>query len=86
MKGEQFNVVLKENAVPCCVFKARPTPIVYQQALRNALDKLLRVGIITRVTEATGWANPIVFEPKCDRNRQYNGKRRLCKRAWAFDV
>ena len=29
MKGKQFNIVLKENAVPCCVSKARPIPIAY---------------------------------------------------------
>ena len=38
MKGEQFNNALKENAVPCCVSKARPIPIAYQQALRNELE------------------------------------------------
>ena len=27
MRGEQFSIVLKENAVPCCVSKARSTPI-----------------------------------------------------------
>ena len=78
MKGEQFNIVLKENAVPCCVSKARPIPIAYQQALRNELDELLRKGIITFVTEATEWVNPIVVESKRDGNAQYNGKIRLC--------
>ena len=29
MKGEQFDIVLKENAVPCCVSKARPIPVAY---------------------------------------------------------
>ena len=70
MKGEQFNIVLKENAVPCCVSKARPIPIAYQQALRNELDELLREGIITPVTEATEWMNPIVVKPKCIRKGQ----------------
>ena len=78
MKGEQFNIVLKENAVPCCVSKARPIPIAYQQVLRNELDELLREGIITPVTEATEWGNPTVVEPKRDRNGQNNGKIRLC--------
>ena len=42
------------------------------------MDELLREGIITPVTEATEWVNPIVVEPKRDRNGQYNGKIRLC--------
>ena len=78
MKGEQFNIVLKENAVPCCVSKARPILIAYQQALRNELDELLGEGIINSVTETTEWVNPIVVEPKRDRNGKYNGKIRLC--------
>ena len=78
MKDEQFNIVLKENAVPCCVSKARPIPVAYQQALRNELNEFLRKGIITPVTEASKWVNPIVVEPKCDRNGQYNDKISLC--------
>ena len=53
MKGEQLNIVLKENAAPCCVSKSQPIPIAYQQALRNELDELLREGVITPATEAT---------------------------------
>ena len=78
MNGEQFHIVLKENAVPCCVSKARPIPIAYQQAQRNESDELLREGIITPVTEATEWVNTIVVEPKRDRNGQYNGNIRSC--------
>ena len=78
MKDEQFSIVLKENAVPCFVSKDQSVPIAYQQALRNELNELLREGIITPVIEATEWVNPIVVEPKLDRNGQYNGKIRLC--------
>ena len=78
MKGERFNIVLKKNAVLCCVSKAQSIPVAYQQALRNELDKLLCEGIITPVTEATQWVNPIVVEPKCDHNGQYNGRIKLC--------
>ena len=79
MKSELFNIVLKENAVPCCIPKARrPPPIAYQQALRNELDKLLRKGVITPVIGATEWVNPIVIELKRDRNEQYNGNIRPC--------
>ena len=78
MKSEQFNIVLKENAVPCCVSKARPIPVAYQQALRNESDEFLREGIITPVTEATEWVNPIVVEPKRDRNGHINDKISLC--------
>ena len=78
VKGEQFNVVLKENAFQCCVSKARPMAITYQQALRNEYNEILLEGIINPVAEATEWVNLIVVEPKRDRNRQYNGKISLC--------
>ena len=66
MKGEQFNVVLKENNVPYWVSKARPTsiPIAYQQALRNELDKLLRESIVTPVTEAIQKTEDILASDK----------------------
>ena len=78
MKDKEFNIFLKENIVPCCVSKARPIPIAYQQALRNESDELLRKGIITSVTEATEKVNPVVVEPKRNCNGQYNDKIRLC--------
>ena len=68
MKGEQFNIVLKENNVPCRVSKARPTsrpiPIAYLQALRNELDKLLRESIVTPVTEAIQKTEDILASDK----------------------
>ena len=70
MKGKEFNIVVKKNAVPCCVSKSRSLPVTCQQALRNHLDKLLREGIITPVTEAIEWVNLVVIESKRDRNGQ----------------
>ena len=77
MKGEQFKIVLQENATPCCVNKARKIPIAYEKALRDELDDLLKEGIISPVTQPTKWVNPIVVEPK-KTNGQFNGKVRLC--------
>ena len=78
MKGEKFKIVLRDDAIPCCISKARQIPVAFQQALKNELDELLAEGIITPVTEATEWVNPIVVEPKRDQNGEFNGKVRLC--------
>ena len=78
IKGEQFIFVLKENAVPCCVFKAWPIQIAYRQALKNELNELLCEGIITPVTEVIEWENPIVVEPKRDRSGQHNVTIQFC--------
>ena len=42
MKGEQFKIVLHENATPCCITKARKILIEYETALRDELDELLK--------------------------------------------
>ena len=74
MKGEKFKIVLRDDATPCCISKARQIPVAFQQALKNKLDELLAEGIITPVTEATEWVNPIFVEPKRDQNWEFNGK------------
>ena len=78
MKGEKFKIVLRDNVIPCCIFKARQIPVTFQQDLKNEIDELLAEGIITPVTEATEWVNPIVVEPKRHQNGEFNGKVRLC--------
>ena len=78
MKGEKFKIALRDDAIPCCISKARQIPVAFQKALKNKLDELLAVGIITPVTEATEWVNPIVVEPKRDQNGEFNGIVRLC--------
>ena len=60
MKSEKFKIVLRDDAIPFCISKARQIPVAFQQALKNELDELLAEGIITPVTEATEWVNPAV--------------------------
>ena len=55
VKGEKFKIVLCDDAIPCCISKARRIPVAFQQALKNKLDELLAEGIITPVTEAAEW-------------------------------
>ena len=78
MKGEKFKIVLRDDAIRCCISKARQIPVAFQQALKSELDELLAEGIITPVTEAIEWINPIVVESKRDQNGEFNGKVRLC--------
>ena len=63
MKDEKFKIALRDDAIPCCISKARQIPVAFQQALKNELDEL--------VTEATEWVNPIVVEPKRDQNGEF---------------
>ena len=78
MKGEKFKIVLRDDVMSCCISKTRQIPVAFQQALKYEFDELLAEGIITPVTEATKWVNPIVVEPKRDQNGEFNGKVRLC--------
>ena len=48
MKGEKFKIVLRHDAIPCCISKARQIPVVFQQALKNELDELLAEGIMSQ--------------------------------------
>ena len=44
MKGEKFKIVLRDDAIPCCISKAQQIPVAFQQALKNKLDELLAEG------------------------------------------
>ena len=39
MKGEKFKIVLLDDAIPCCISKARQISVAFQQALKNELDE-----------------------------------------------
>ena len=63
MDGEQFGIVLVENAIPFCVKTPRTVPFAYRDRLKAELELLQQQGIIAPVTEATRWCAPIVVTP-----------------------
>ena len=64
MEGEQFHIVLTEEAKPFCVKTPRAVPFAYRDKLKAELETLQEQGIITPVTYPTEWCAPIVVTPK----------------------
>ena len=69
MEGEEFRIVLAEDAQPFCVRTPRTIPFAYRDKLKAELDLLLSQQIIAPVTEPTEWCPPIVAAPKKDSER-----------------
>ena len=73
MPGEEYQIVLKPDAVPHAVRAPRRVPFALREPLRQELQQLQDNGIITPVTEPTEWCAPIVVSPK-----KNGGGIRLC--------
>ena len=67
MPGEQFTIVLEDNAVPFCIKAPRAMTYVYRDKLKQKLDKLLEHEIIAPVTELRECCSPIIVVPKLTR-------------------
>ena len=63
MEGEEFRIVLAEDAQPFCVRTPQTISFAYRDKLKAELDLLLPV------TEPTEWCTPIVVAPKKDSER-----------------
>ena len=68
MTGPPMNIKLREDVEikPRRCLTARQTPLHYQQAAKELVDKLLGAGIISRVDQPTDWISPAHFVPKPD--------------------
>jgi len=62
MPGEQFQIVLEENAKPVCVTTQRSVPFHYKEALKRELDKLEEKGIIAKQTAPMPRCLAVVIE------------------------
>ena len=69
MEGEEFRIVLAEDAQPFCVRTPQTIPFAYRDKLKAELDLLLSQQIIAPITEPTDWCAPIVVAPKKDSER-----------------
>lgn len=64
MDGEQFRIVLAEDAIPFHVKTPHTVPFAFRDKLKAELELLEQQGIIVPVTEATHWYAPIMVTPK----------------------
>ena len=81
MPGEQFQIVLEENAKPVCVTTQRSVPFHYKEALKRELDKLEEKGIIAKQMAPMPWCLPVVIERESGRHmfvRRFQADELLC--------
>jgi transposase InsO family protein len=64
MPGEEYKILLREDAVPFAISTPRRVPFALREPLLQELQKLEADGIITPVTTPTDWCAPIVVTPK----------------------
>ena len=62
--GEEYEIKLKDGAVPHSLFTARNVPIPLRQKVREELDRMEAMGVISRVCEPTQWCAGMVVVPK----------------------
>lgn len=58
MEGE-VEIKLKQNAIPV-VNPPRNVPVALHDKLKNKLDNMVKMGVLTRVSEPTEWVNSMV--------------------------
>ena len=66
MPGEEYRIVLTDDAKPFCVSTPRTVPLPLMQPLKDELDLLEDMNIIGSVTEPTDWCSPISIAMKKD--------------------
>ena len=66
MPGEEYRIVLTDDAKPFCVSTPRTVPLPLMQPLKDELDLLEDMNIIRSVTEPTDWCSPISIAMKKD--------------------
>ena len=71
LEGE-YHISLKEDAKPFALTVPRKVPLPLLSETKKEIDRMLEMGVIRPVQEATEWCAPIVIVPKP------NGKVRLC--------
>lgn len=64
MDGEEFVILLEDDAVPSKIYEARTVPFALLDKLKDKLDQLESGDVIEKVTHPTRWTAPIVITPK----------------------
>ena len=69
---QEYTIKLREGAQPFSLNTPRRVPIPLMQQVRNELDRMERLGVISQVEDPTEWCAGMVVVPKA------NGQVRIC--------
>ncbi|KAL7881030.1 hypothetical protein SRHO_G00032840 [Serrasalmus rhombeus] len=69
---EPYTIALESDAVPHALSSPRRVPLPLRDKVKTELDRMVSMGVISRVTQPTPWCAGMVVVPKP------NGKIRLC--------
>ena len=70
--GEQYHIQLKEGAAPYCLYNPRNIAIPLKKKVQVELDKMEKMGVISKVNEPTQWCAGMVLVLK------KSGEVRIC--------
>ena len=70
--GEDYDIQIKEGAVPHCVFTPRHVPFPMREKVQEQLDKMEAMDVISKVDGPTDWCAGMVAVPK------KSGDTRIC--------
>ena len=62
--GEEYDIKLKEGAVPYCLYTPRNVPIPLQEKVKEELQRMEAMGVISKVDGPTQWCAGMVVVPR----------------------
>jgi hypothetical protein len=62
--GEEYTIRLKPDAVPYALYTPRNVTLPLREKVRDELNRMEAMGVITKVTEPTSWCAGMVVVPK----------------------
>lgn len=62
--GEEYHIKLKHDAKPYSLYVPRNVPIPLRPKVKNELDRMEKLGVITKVKNPTEWYAGMVVVPK----------------------
>ena len=67
-----MQIELQEGVTAFSIHRPRPIPVAQRDQVKEALEKMVRDGVITPVSGPTDWAHPMIVAEKA------NGDPRIC--------
>ena len=62
--GEEYRIKLKDNATPYSLYVPRNVPIPLRPKVEQELNRMERLGVISKVTTPAAWCAGMVVVPK----------------------
>ena len=62
--GEEYRIKLRDDATPYSLHVPRNIPIPLRPKVKEELDRMERIGVISRVEKPTEWCAGMVIVPK----------------------